>query len=44
MTTIDFRTDPLPLGATVSYRDTHADIPDMVWADACCYTVRGKRC
>ena len=45
MTVIDFRADP---ATARSYRVvslvTHADIPDIVWADdeAGCYGVRGR--
>jgi hypothetical protein len=43
VTTIDFRIDPLPLGATVSSLVTHADVPDIDWADdeTGCDVVRG---
>ena len=45
MTAIDFRTDPV---TARHYRVvslvTHADIPDIVWADdeTGCYAVRGR--
>ena len=43
MTTIDFRTDPVTARRVVSLV-THADIPDIVWADdkTGCYGVRGR--
>ena len=45
MTTIDFRTDPVTARRhRVVSLVTHADIPDIVWADdqADCYGVRGR--
>ena len=45
MTTIDFRTDPVAARRQrVVSLVTHADIPDIVWADdeTGCYAVRGR--
>ena len=45
MTTIDFRTDPVAARRhRVVSLVTHADIPDIVWADdeTGCYAVRGR--
>ena len=45
MTTIDFRTDPVTARRhRVVSLVTHADIPDIVWADdeTGCYGVRGR--
>ena len=45
MTTIDFRTDPVKARRhRVVSLVTHADIPDIVWADdeTGCYGVRGR--
>ena len=45
MTTIDFRTDPATARRhRVVSLVTHADIPDIVWADdeTGCYAVRGR--
>ena len=45
MTAIDFRTDPVTARRyRVVSLVTHADIPDIVWADdeAGCYGVRGR--
>ena len=45
MTTIDFRTDPVKARRhRVVSLVTHADIPDIVWADDAtgCYGVRGR--
>lgn len=45
MTTIDFRTDPVTARRhRVVSPVTHADIPDIVWADdeTGCYGVRGR--
>src|SRR6202023_3769757 len=45
VTTIDFRTDPVPARPhRVVSLVTHADIPDIVWADdkTSCYGVRGR--
>ena len=45
MTAIDFRTDPFKARRhRVVSLVTHADIPDIVWADdeAGCYGVRGR--
>ena len=45
MTAIDFRTDPVKARRhRVVSLVTHADIPDLVWADdeAGCYGVRGR--
>ena len=45
MTTIDFRTDPVTARRhRVVSLVTHADIPDIVWADdeKGCYGVRGR--
>ena len=45
MTTIDFRTDPVKARRhRVVSLVTHADIPDIVWADdeSGCYGVRGR--
>ncbi len=45
MTTIDFRTDPVEARRhRVVSLVTHADIPDIVWADdeTGCYAVRGR--
>ena len=45
MTTIDFRTDPVTARRyRVVSLITHADIPDIVWAndETGCYGVRGR--
>jgi hypothetical protein len=45
VTAIDFRTDPITARRhRVVSLVTHADIPDIVWADdeAGCYGVRGR--
>ena len=45
MTTIDFRTDPVTARRhRVVSLVSHADIPDIVWADdkTGCYGVRGR--
>jgi len=45
VTAIDFRTDPVKARRhRVASLVTHADIPDIVWADdeAGCYGVRGR--
>jgi len=45
VTTIDFRTDPVEARRhRVVSLVTHADIPDIVWADdkTGCYGVRGR--
>ena len=45
MTTIDFRTDPVKARRyRVVSLVTHADIPDILWADdeTGCYRVRGR--
>jgi hypothetical protein len=45
VTTIDFRTDPVTARRyRVVSLVTHADIPDIVWADdeTGCYAVRGR--
>jgi hypothetical protein len=45
VTTIDFRTDPVKARRhRVVSLVTHADIPDIVWADdeTGCYAVRGR--
>lgn len=45
MTAIDFRTDPATARrCRVVSLVTHADIPDIVWADdeTGCYAVRGR--
>ena len=45
MTTIDFRSDPVTARRhRVVSLVTHADIPEIVWADdeAGCYGVRGR--
>jgi len=45
VTTIDFRTDPVAARRQrVVSLVTHADIPDIVWADdeTGCYAVRGR--
>jgi hypothetical protein len=45
VTAIDFRTDPvLAQRYRVVSLETHADIPDIVWADDAigCYGVRGR--
>jgi hypothetical protein len=45
VTTIDFRTDPATARRhRVVSLVTHADIPDIVWADdeTGCYAVRGR--
>ena len=44
MTTIDFRTDPVTARHRVVSLVTHADIPNIVWADdeTGCYGVQGR--